>query len=473
MTDIGHARANEHLINFGASHIGKCFHIVRIVGASHDRFMDVGQVNFDNGCIVSIGIALEQLRIFQPGFHRLNTAVDGAHVGVTLGNHPLQHGDVAGDVLLNGLLVQVHRATASTALGRCIAEFKSLLYFEIRQAFNFQNATREDIFLTLLGHSQQTGFDGVQRDRIDQITQGDTGLHLAFKAHQHTLRHIQRHHASGGAESNKTGACREANTNRKAGVAVATGTHGIGQQHAVEPAVDDAVTRTQGHTATGADEVWQLVVHLHVHRLGVGRRMAERLHHQVGTETQAGQVFQFITGHGAGGVLRTHAGHAGLAVSARANALLVARHHRQTTGATHHFLRQGEPFLGIHRVLWQAEKCTHGQAQRLACLGSETSANDQRNTATGAHFIKQHIALEFELSDNRTIFERFAVIRTQLNHIAHEHLAHVQLNGQRARVFHGVVKNRRDFAAQAHAAESLVGHKRNVFTREPQHRVGG
>ena len=36
-----------------------------------------------------------------------------------------------------------------------------------------------------------------------------------------------------------------------------------------------------------------------------------------------------------------------------------------------------------------------------------------------------------------------------------------------------VVEDRRDLAAQAHAAEALVRHERNVFAGEPQHRVGG
>ena len=53
-----------------------------------------------------------------------------------------------------------------------------------------------------------------------------------------------------------------------------------------------------------ADEVGQLVVHLHVDRLRVGRGVAEDLHHQVGAEAQAGQVLQLVARHRAGGVLR-------------------------------------------------------------------------------------------------------------------------------------------------------------------------
>ena len=52
------------------------------------------------------------------------------------------------------------------------------------------------------------------------------------------------------------------------------------------------------HAAARADEVGQLVVHLHVHGLGVGSGVAEGLHHQVGAEAQASQVLQFVAGHG-------------------------------------------------------------------------------------------------------------------------------------------------------------------------------
>ena len=40
---------------------------------------------------------------------------------------------------------------------------------------------------------------------------------------------------------------------------------------------------------------------------------------------------------------------------------------------------------------------------------------------------------------------------------------------QRARVFHGVIENRRDFGAQADAAKALVGHIRNILPGEPKY----
>ena len=77
--------------------------------------------------------------------------------------------------------------------------------------------------------------------------------------------------------------------------------------------------------------------------LGISGSVTERLHGQVGREAQASQVFQFVTGHRAGGVLRTHGGHLRLAVGAGADAL-------DATGLADHLLSQGEALAGIGRV---------------------------------------------------------------------------------------------------------------------------
>ena len=473
MTDVGHARADEHLVNLGAGHIGQGFDIVRVVRAGHDRLVDVGQVDLDHGGILGVRIALEQLRVGQPSFHRLDAAVDGAHIGIAAGNHPLQHGDVAGDVLNDRLLVQVHGAAAGTALGGGVAELERLLHFQVGQPFDLQDATREDVFLALFGHGQQAGLDGVQRDRIHQITQGDARLHLALETHQHALGHVQRHHAGGGTKGHQARAGREADADREAGVAVAARAHGVGQQHAIEPAVDDAVARAQADAAPVVDELGQLVVHLHIHRLRVGRGMAEGLHHQVGAETQAGQVLELVPGHGASGVLGAHAGHAGLAIGAGTHALLLTAHRWQAAGPTDHFLCQGEALGRISRIAGQPEQGAHRQPQRLARLGGQTAADDQRYAAAGPHLVEQHLALELKLGNQLAIFERLALVGTQLDHIAHGHLADVEFNRQRTRVFHGVVKNRGNLAAQTDAAKALVRHKRDVLAGEPEHRVGG
>ena len=136
-------------------------------------------------------------------------------------------------------------------------------------------------------------------------------------------------------------------------------------------------------------------------------------------------------------------------------------------------MRQREAFAAVDWAGGQTELGGHRQAQGGPGLGGQATADDQGNTATGAHFVKQHIAFELELGDDLAVFERLAVVRAQLDHVAHGHLAHVQLDRQRAGIFHGVVENRGDLGAQADATEAFVRHKRNVLPSEPEHRVGG
>ena len=427
--------------------------------------MDVGQVDLNHCGVFGIGVALEQLGIFQPGFLGCDTAPQGTGIGVTIGNHPLHHGDVAGNVFLNWLLVQVHGATSSRTFRGSVRQLKRLLHFQIRQPLDLQNAAREDVLLALLLDGQQTGLDGVEGNRIHQITQGDAVLHFALEAHQHGFGHVQRHHASGSSKRHQAGTSGETDADRETGVAVATGADGVGQQHAVEPAVNHAVARAQGHTAAGADEVGQLVVHLHVHWLGVSGRMAEGLHHQVRAEAQTSQVFQLVAGHRAGGVLRADRRHLGLAVGTRQYALAFW----QTTGTAHHLLCQRKTLAVALRNSRQAEQCGRWQPQGFTGFGSQATANDEGDTTTSTHFVKQHVALDLKGSDFLAILEGLAVVWAQFDHVTHVHLIHIQFDGQSAGIFHGVVENRSYLGAQANTTKTLVWHKWNVFTGEPQH----
>jgi hypothetical protein len=45
-----------------------------------------------------------------------------------------------------------------------------------------------------------------------------------------------------------------------------------------------------------------------------------------------------------------------------------------------------------HHWIWQTELPDTAGRER-ARLGGQATANDQRNTATGAHFVKQNVAL--------------------------------------------------------------------------------
>ena len=111
-----------------------------------------------------------------------------ARVGVALGDHPLHQRDVAVDVLDDRLLVQVHRAAGGRALGGGIGQLEGLFHLQVGQAFDLEDAAGEDVLLALLLDRQQALLDGVQRNRVDQVAQGDAGLHLALEAHQHASR---------------------------------------------------------------------------------------------------------------------------------------------------------------------------------------------------------------------------------------------------------------------------------------------
>eukprot|EP00906_Rhabdomonas_costata_P002448 RCo003891 len=108
-----------------------------------------------------------------------------------------------------------------------------------------------------------------------QITQGDTWLQFAFEAYQYRFRHIQRHHTGRGGKRYQTRTSRERNTDRETGMRVTTSTHGIRQQHTVQPAMDNTITRTQCNTATVHDEVRQRVVRLDINRLRISRSVTE------------------------------------------------------------------------------------------------------------------------------------------------------------------------------------------------------
>ena len=62
---------------------------------------------------------------------------------------------------------------------------------------------------------------------------------------------------------------------RETGMGVAAGADGVGQQQAVQPGMDDAVAGLQGNAAPFGDERGQVLVHLDVGRLGIGRGVAE------------------------------------------------------------------------------------------------------------------------------------------------------------------------------------------------------
>jgi len=82
-------------------------------------------------------------------------------------------------------------------------------------------------------------------NRMYQITQGDSWLHLALKAHKHRLWHIERHNTGCCGKGHKARTRWEGNTQRESCVRVTARANRVRQQHTVQPAVNDAVTRTK------------------------------------------------------------------------------------------------------------------------------------------------------------------------------------------------------------------------------------
>ena len=473
VTNVGHTRTHEHFVDLVASHFRQQLHIIRVVRAGHDRFLDLVHVDFDDGGVLGIGITLEQLRIGDPGFHGLDTTLQRTLVLVTVGDHPLHEGDVRTQVFGDGFRVQLDGTGSRRTLGSRIRQFEGLLNLQIRQTFDFENAARENVLLALLLNGEQALLDGRQRNGIHHVTQGDARLQLALEADEDRFRHVQRHDARRSGEGDQARTGRERNADRETGVRVTTGTDGIRQQQTVQPRVDDAVTRTQRNAATVLDERWQFVVHLHVHRLRISGSVAERLHDHIGREAQTGQILQLVTGHRAGGILRTHGGHLRFTVGARTDALAF----RQATGAANHLLGQREALARISRILRQTEQGRYRQAEGFAGLGGQATTDDQRNTAAGTDFIQNHWRLQLRFGNDLAVLEcgdfGRGVIDLQFDLVAHVHLTGVDFDRQCAGIFHGVEEDRGDLRTQTDATETLVRHERNIFTGEPQHRVGG
>src|SRR5690554_73301 len=175
----------------------------------------------------------------------------------------------------NRLFRQVDGTTGSGTLGRSVRQFERLLDSQVLQTFDLQDTAGELVDLAFLLNSQHALLDAVQRDGVYQVTQGDARLHFAFEANQNRFRHIQRHNAGCSSKCHQAGTGREGDAHRETGVGVTTGTYGVRQKHAVQPGMDDAVARTQGNTATGADEVRQGVLHFNVNRLRISGGVTE------------------------------------------------------------------------------------------------------------------------------------------------------------------------------------------------------
>ncbi len=260
VANVGHAGADEYLVDLLAGDMGQKLDVVRIVGAGDDGLLDLAPCRSRRRRRYSASASgCEQRRIGQPGLHGRDAALQSAAVLVAVGRHPLQQGHVRAGVLDHRLLGEAHRAGGGGTFGRGVGQLERLLDLQVGQALDLEDGAGEDVLLALLLDGQQPLLDGHIGNGVDQIAQRDAGLHGALEADQHGFRHVERHHAGGGGEGDEAGAGREGNAEREAGVGIAAGAHRVGQQHAVEPRMDDAVAGTQGDAAALGDEAGRVL----------------------------------------------------------------------------------------------------------------------------------------------------------------------------------------------------------------------
>ena len=254
----------------------------------------------------------------------------------------------------------------------------------------------------------------------------------------------------------------------KAGVGIAAGADGIGQEEAVEPGVDDPVAGLQGDALAGDHERRQGLVDLDVGRLRVGGRVAERLHEQVGLELEAGQLLELVGGHRPGRVLGADRGHVRLAGRAGQDA-------RDAAGAADDLLGQRVALVRLWLgILDGREERRLAQAERLSGLGGELAADDEREAAAGPELVLERRRLDGEPGDLAAAgAEDDARGEVEGDDIARLHLGHVGHERQAAGVLGRIEEDRGDEAADDDAGPPLVGHEGDILADVPHQGVAG
>mmetsp|Transcript_75846 Transcript_75846/g.162702 ORF Transcript_75846/g.162702 Transcript_75846/m.162702 type:complete len:477 (-) Transcript_75846:398-1828(-) len=301
---------------------------------------------------------------------------------------------------------------------------------------------------------------------MHQVTKRDSRLHLPGEPDEDGFGHVQRHDACGSSEGHKPRTRWEGDANWEPRVRITARADSVGEQHAVEPRVDDAVAGPESNTTAVTDEVGKGVVGHDIHRLRVRRCVAEGLHHKVRREAEAGEVLELIPSHGAGGILAAHGGHLRLAISAGQDA-------SHSASLAHHFLRQGEALGVARRSRGRPEEVGRRHAQALACLAGETTADDQRDATPGLDLVEENLGLQRERGKDRVGAVRLdhALIGEDVDQVTHLEVCHVHLDWQSACILHGVEENWGDLPTDADRPSALVGHCRDVLAHVPKHRI--
>ncbi len=167
MADVGHAGADEHLVDLVAGHAAQQAGVVRIVRRAQDRLLDGGQIDLDDLGVLGILVRFHQGRVGQPLFHPLDTAGDGAYIAVAFGEHPFEHHDVGLQILDDRLFIQLDGATGGGTLGAGVGQLERLLHLQGRQTFDLEDTAGEDVLLACFLDGQQPLLDGGVGDGMD------------------------------------------------------------------------------------------------------------------------------------------------------------------------------------------------------------------------------------------------------------------------------------------------------------------
>ena len=229
----------------------------RIIGQGQDGFLEFIEVNVNDFGVLGLGIGFHENRIGQPFFHASNATFNRTNITVSFVNHPLEHDNVRLEVFNDWFLVQLDGATGRRTFRRASDNSKACSHLSSRETFNFQNASRKDIFLLFRGDRQESHLNGRVRNGLHQITKRNARLHFSRESHKHTFGHVQRHDSRRGRKGHQSGTGRKRNSNGKTRMAVTTGTDRIGQEHAIQPRMNNTIAGTQTNTTAGHDKVGQ------------------------------------------------------------------------------------------------------------------------------------------------------------------------------------------------------------------------
>mmetsp|Transcript_23825 Transcript_23825/g.62630 ORF Transcript_23825/g.62630 Transcript_23825/m.62630 type:complete len:266 (-) Transcript_23825:386-1183(-) len=235
--------------------------------------------------------------------------------------------------------------------------------------------------------------DGGKWNRVHQIAERDARLHLPAESDKDRLGHVERHHACCCSKCNRARSSREGNTNGETRVGVSTSADCVWKEHAIQPRMNDAITRPQRNTSTIPDKIWESVMCHNVHWFRIGGGVAERLHHQVRGESQAREILKFVASHRPSGVLTADRCHFRLHVHPW-------EHTWQATCFCNHLLSQSVARSIRCGCCGGPERCGWRKSESLPRPTRYLLADDERDASSRLDSVKHHRALHFEGGQN-------------------------------------------------------------------------